>query len=329
MARLLRLLMTQEANINEKTLLPSPAKTLMTITPKLTAWAQALRWPFFITSLLPACLALLLAVKNGAAVSVLDVTLLLAGILSLHAATNLSNDIFDALQGIDTPENLGGSRVLQQGKLSMRELKAGTAVAYLASIVCFALLIYCTGLPLLWLFFGFGLFSSYFYVAPPIYYGYRGFGELFVFFNMGLGLLLGSYIALTGSFALNAFFISLPFGLMSAQILFFQSLPEIETDPLAGKHTLASLLGKPRAVLFFKASYMILGLLLILFWAVDLLSWPVLGFLLLVPLYLKLARLLNFALSGNSWPSLDACGYLPRIIFFLATFFICLGLIFN
>lgn len=305
------------------------AKTFMSIKFKLAAWAQALRWPFFITSLLPACLALLLAFKNGEAVSIFNFLLLLAGILSLHAATNLINDIFDALQGIDTPENLGGSRVLQQGRLSMNELKAGTAITYIISFVCFAVLINCMGQPLLWLFFLFGLFSSYFYVAPPIYYGYRGFGELSVFLNMGLGLLLGSYIALTGSFALNVFFISLPFGLMSAQILFFQSLPEIETDPVAGKHTLSSLLGKEKAVLFFKASYIFLGLLLVLFWAIGLLGWPALGFLLLTPFYLKLARLLNFALSSNAWPSLDTSGYLPRIIFFLTTFFICLGLILN
>lgn len=294
---------------------------------KLKAWAQALRWPFFITSLLPVCLALLLAFKNGQAISAFNFILLLAGVLSLHAATNLVNDIFDALQGIDTQENLGGSRVLQQGKLTMRELKTGAAVAYALSLVWFGALVGSTGQSLLWLFFLFGLFSSYYYVAPPIYYGYRGFGELSVFLSMGPFLLLGSYIALTGSFALNAFFVSLPFGLMSAQILFFQSLPEIETDPPAGKHTLASLLGKKRAVLFFKASYIFLALLLGLFWVLDLFSWPVLGFVLLAPFYLKLARLLNSALAANSWPLLDASGYLPRIIFFLTTFFICLGLI--
>ena len=41
-------------------------------------------------------------------------------------------------------------------------------------------------------------------------------------------------------------------GLMVAGILYYQSLPEIETDLAAGKRTLANILGKAKAELVFK-----------------------------------------------------------------------------
>ena len=37
----------------------------------------------------------------------------------VHLATNLANDLFDHLSGVDREETLGGSRALQQGKIKI------------------------------------------------------------------------------------------------------------------------------------------------------------------------------------------------------------------
>lgn len=281
---------------------------------KIKAWFQALRVPFFITSLFQPLLAYILALQTTTPPLKLDFCLLLLGIVCMHGATNLSNDLFDNLQGIDTPTSTGGSRVVQQGKINLKELAWGSALFYLLSFAFFLALTITTQrlwLMPVWLF---GLFSSYFYVAPPIRYGYHALGELFVFINMGYILLLGSYIALCGQFSWTAFWLSLPFGIISAGVLFFQGLPEIETDALGGKRTLVGTLGKKNAVKVFTLLWPVLLIICLTFWLTGIINWPVLGVLLSLPFYFKLLPLLNQSLSTDSWPWLKKHEHLLGIL---------------
>lgn len=102
----------------------------------------------------------------------------------------------------------------------------------------------------LWAVSVFAVASAVFYVAPPIRYGHRPPGELFVCLNMGLIMVAASVTLLLNRFAPRS--LALPVGLMVAGVLYYQSLPEIETDLAAGKHTLANTLGKGRAGLLFR-----------------------------------------------------------------------------
>ena len=95
----------------------------------------------------------------------------------------------------------------------------------------------------------FAVLSAVFYVAPPIRYGCRGYGELFVCLNMGFIMVMGSYAVMANGFSAQSLALALPVGLMVAGILYYQSLPEIETDLAAGKRTLANILGKAKAEL--------------------------------------------------------------------------------
>ena len=271
---------------------------------KIKAWFQALRVPFFITSLFQPLVAYILALQSTTPPLKVDFLLLLAGIMCMHGATNLSNDLFDNLQGIDTPTSTGGSRVVQQGKMNLKELAWGSGFFYLLSFIFFLVLAINTQrvwLMPVWLF---GLFSSYFYVAPPIRYGYHALGELFVFINMGYILGLGSYVALCGQFSWTAFWLSLPFGIISAGVLFFQGLPEIETDAQGGKRTLVGVMGKNMAVKAFILLWPSLLILCTTLYLTGIINWLGLGVFLSLPFYFKLLPLLNRALATNSWPGL-------------------------
>ncbi len=271
---------------------------------KIKAWFQALRVPFFITSLFQPLVAYILALQSTTPPLKVDFLLLLAGIMCMHGATNLSNDLFDNLQGIDTPTSTGGSRVVQQGKMNLKELAWGSGVFYLLSFIFFLVLAINTQrvwLMPVWLF---GLFSSYFYVAPPIRYGYHALGELFVFINMGYILGLGSYVALCGQFSWTAFWLSLPFGIISAGVLFFQGLPEIETDAQGGKRTLVGVMGKNMAVKAFILLWPSLLILCATLYLTGIINWLGLGVFLSLPFYFKLLPLLNRTLATNSWPGL-------------------------
>ena len=82
---------------------------------------------------------------------------------------------------------------------------------------------------------------------------------------------------------------------MVAGVLYYQSLPEIETDLAAGKHTLANKLGKDKAALVFKLWWPAVWLLLINLWACGLAGWPVFLGLSGLPFYLTACRRINAA----------------------------------
>ena len=52
-------------------------------------------------------------------------------------------------------------------------------------------------------------------------------------------MVMGSYAVMANGFSAQSLALALPVGLMVAGILYYQSLPEIETDLAAGKRTLA------------------------------------------------------------------------------------------
>jgi 1,4-dihydroxy-2-naphthoate octaprenyltransferase len=160
----------------------------------------------------------------------------------------------------------------------------------------------------------FAFFSSLFYVAPPIRYGYRSLGEVFVGINMGPLMVVGTYWVIAGHPAWMPLYVSVPIGLMVASILYYQSLPDMLTDVEAGKHTLALKLGKRGAylglILFFVLIYASIIILLLF----GVLSWVAVFFLLGIPLLLKLMALVRMT---DNWVMLDQYGKYVRMIYFI------------
>lgn len=287
------------------------------------AWLQAARLPFFIATLTPLSLVLAYAANTGRADPLIFSGVLLVCLL-LQLAANLSNDLFDYLQGTDTQASIGGSRVLQEGKIGPAALGRAVALCYALVLICAALGVWLTGRPALALIAFCGACSSFFYVAPPIRYGYRALGELFCFLNMGLLLTVGAYYALSGEISLPVLALALPLGLMVAGILYYQSLPEIESDQAAGKKTLAGLLGPVKALFLFKLWWPAVWVLLLNLYLCGLCAWPVLpGIALCLPLHLKACRKTEAA--GPDWFSLDKYGYLVRLMYLICGLSLILG----
>ena len=100
---------------------------------------------------------------------------------------NLANDLFDHILGVDAGDNIGGSRVIQSGLISPRQLSVVLLLLTPATLAVGGVLI--LGLPpalrpVLWGLSLFAVASAVFYVAPPIRYGHRALGEVFVCLNM-------------------------------------------------------------------------------------------------------------------------------------------------
>jgi len=289
---------------------------------KIKAWIQASRPPFFIATLIPIVVGWLMA--KGSGWNGGRLILVLVACFVVHFVTNIANDYFDYIQGTDSGKAIGGSRVIQQDKITPTQL--GWAIIGLYFIgfiislyIVFGLKLY--GLAPLILF---AFFSSLFYVAPPIRYGYHGLGELFVAMNMGPIMVVGTYWVIAGKPGWDAFFVSVPVGLMVASILYYQSLPDMDTDEAAGKRTLAVRLGKQGAFFVLILWLAIIYLTIMILVASGLLSWLSLLSLLTLPIFLKLIRIIR---STEDWVLLDQYGKYVRMLYFFNGMAIILGVI--
>ncbi len=281
---------------------------------RVQAWLQASRLPFYVATFIPLFTGWALAIRSGHPPQIGRFILVFLGSFMVHLLTNLANDYFDHLVGTDAGLAIGGSRVIQEGKISPRTMWRVIVTLYiLAFIIAFVIIF---GFKLYWLAIPifFAAFSSYFYVAPPIRYGYYGLGELFVGINMGPIMVVGTYWVIAGQPNIRPLLISIPIGLMVASILYYQSLPDMITDQAAGKHTLAVRLGKTGAfwglIIFFIVIYLsILGLIMF-----GELSRYALLFCMSLPLFVKLVRIVS---RTDEWVDLDQHGKYVRMIYFI------------
>ena len=230
-------------------------------------------------------------------------------------ATNLANDLFDHLQGVDAGPNIGGSRVIQEGKISPKALAIALAILYSLSLGLAFAIVHLSGRPVLWVLIIFAALSSFFYVAPPLRYGHRALGEVFVFGNMGLIMTGGCFLATAGFWDMRLPALALPVSFMVAGILYYQSLPEIETDLAAGKQTLANTLGKPLAAFLFTLWWPLVWLLIVNLYFCGLAAWPALLSPLSAPLHLAAVNKIRAAGQGD-WLHLDRHGHLVRKLYF-------------
>jgi 1,4-dihydroxy-2-naphthoate polyprenyltransferase len=288
---------------------------------KLKAWIQASRPPFFIATLSPLVIGWLLARDYGLHLGRFLAVIL--GALIVHLVTNLANDYFEYLAGTDAGESIGGSRVIQEGKISPRALLRAIVLLYCLAFVVAAYLMISLKLFQIFPLVMFAFFSSLFYVAPPIRYGYHGLGELLVGINMGPIMVVGTYCVMAGHYALRPLYISLPVGLMVASILYYQSLPDVKTDLAAGKYTLAVRLGRTGAFWGLVAFWVAIYVTILLLTLTGMLSWPALLCFITIPVF---TRMLTVVRRTEDWVLLDQFGRYVRILYFLNSLAIIAGL---
>ncbi len=230
----------------------------------------------------------------------------LAVALLLQIGANLANDYFDFFKGADTHERLGPLRVTQAGLAKPGEMRAAMALVFgLAAMI---------GLYLAWeggwavlLAGALAILAALAYTGGPFPLGYHGLGEVFAFLFFGPVALCGTVYVQLHRITPLALWASLPVGLLGVAILIVNNLRDIGTDRVAGKRTLAVLLGE-RATRWEYALVLVMAylapavmVLLGLGSPFMLLSW---GSLALVPrlvrtVFTQRGRPLNQALAGT------------------------------
>lgn len=215
---------------------------------KLVLYLQELRAPFFTASTVPTILGASVAWYHSAQFHWGLFLLALAGGLLLHGGTNVINDFFDHRSG-DDQANVdyvrpftGGSRMIQNGLLTPKQVLWESIFAYLGAAAIGAVLAFHRGYPILIL-GAIGMVCGYSYTGPPLLLASRGLGELVVGVNFGMLMSIGSYYVQTGRFALEPALAAGPVALLILLVLFINQFQDVKADGLTGKRNLVVRLG--------------------------------------------------------------------------------------
>jgi len=253
----------------------------------------ATRLPFLTASLVPVALGIAAAAtQHRFNLGLAALTLL--GAVAVHLGLNVANDVFDATSGADdynvNPTLFsGGSRVIQYGLVSLRQMIAISAVAYAAAIAIGLYLASVAGWGLLWLGLA-GVLISFFYTAPPLRLVHRGLGEPATALGFGPIMVLGAYYVQTGHYALQPLVLSIPVALLVMLILYANEIPDRVADARAGKRTLVVRLSRKVVLQGYGVAAALAYLALVVGVVAGLLPWPTLAALLTIPLAVKTLR---------------------------------------
>jgi 1,4-dihydroxy-2-naphthoate octaprenyltransferase len=206
-------------------------------------------WSFSMTAVSVA-LGTLAAARQGPVTWWLAL-LTLGGTLCLHAATNLANDYYDFLGGIDRPDSpgvLARHHPLIEKTLSPRQVLAGAAAFWVAAALIGAGLGVARGWLLIVL-TAIGVFAGFFYSGGPLRLKGRALGELTAFLMWGPLMVLGAYFVQTQTLrgSSPALALSVIQGLWVALVLLCNNIRDQEVDASLSIHTPATLLGRGAA----------------------------------------------------------------------------------
>jgi 1,4-dihydroxy-2-naphthoate octaprenyltransferase len=285
-------------------------------------WVRAVRPWVYPASIVPIFLGGVLALDDGFFNPFLFFLTLVGGVL-IHSATNLFNDYFDFLNGLDTPYSYGSSGVLVEGLLSPGQILKGGIVTVLL-VVPIALYLFMVRGPVLLLLGALGILAGYFYTARPVALKYRGVGVPAVFFLMGPIMVIGVYFVQTARFSPAVFLASLPVGCLVAAILYSNEYRDIDHDSSFGIVNPSILLGRKRARFVYYLLVTSAYLLVIVMVVCDLLcTWSLLT-LLTLPLALKPIRVIEVTSQGKESAQLPIIDVLTaRLHLQFGLLFIC------
>ena len=218
--------------------------------PKLKYWILAAR-PHTLTLGLACALTGNLAAMNTVNIDKKITFFSVLTTLLLQTLSNFANDFGDYKHGADNEFRIGPQRALQSGVISGEEMLTAirlTALAALASgLMLLSYSLKNIGLAGMFILLSIGLlaiWAAYAYTAAKKPYGYKGWGDIFVFIFFGLVTVEGIYFLQSGKIHLISILPAIAMGFFSTAVLNLNNIRDIDNDRQAGKITVAVRLGK-------------------------------------------------------------------------------------
>ncbi|HSR33233.1 MAG TPA: 1,4-dihydroxy-2-naphthoate octaprenyltransferase, partial [Anaerolineae bacterium] len=131
----------------------------------------------------PVLVGIALAIADEAFDPLIALAAMLCALL-IQIGTNLANDYFDYVKGVDVDGRIGPTRVAQSGLISLAHLRFGIVVTFALAVLLGLYLVAVGGWPVLLIGLA-SLVSALAYTGGPFPIGYHGLGDLFVFLFFG------------------------------------------------------------------------------------------------------------------------------------------------
>ncbi|PRA05990.1 1,4-dihydroxy-2-naphthoate polyprenyltransferase [Arthrobacter sp. MYb229] len=166
--------------------------------------------------------------------------------LLLQVGVNYSNDYSDGIRGTDD-ERVGPLRLTGSKLAKPKHVRNAAFGCFgLAAILGLLLVILSASWPLLLVGVA-AIFAAWGYTGGKNPYGYRGWGDLYVFIFFGLVATLGTTYTQIGQLTLASLLGAIGTGLIGCALLMANNVRDIPTDREVGKITLAVRLGEQSA----------------------------------------------------------------------------------
>ena len=222
-------------------------------------WWKAFRFHYASASFMPGILGGMVAWTIDRQFQPGYFLLVMLGLILNHLALNMTDDYYDFRHLVDAFASegrnpyAGGSGTLSAGLMQPKNMRQVFAAFYVVAIAIGLFLGMMRGGFIL-LFLAFGFFCAFFYTAPPIKFGYRGVGEIAQLLCFGPGIGLGAYYVQTQKISWEAFWGTLPFGIMLFSMITINEIPDYSEDREGGKLNLVARFGRETGVRLFTAS---------------------------------------------------------------------------
>ena len=178
------------------------------------------------------------------------VTFALLTTLGLQILSNFANDYGDGVKGTDNEDRVGPKRAIQSGVISPAAMKTAMVITSIITLAFAVLLIYFAfkesylGYSLFFLVLGVvAIASAIRYTVGSSAYGYRGYGDVFVFVFFGLVSTFGVYFMFSKSIDWLLLLPATAIGMLSVGVLNLNNMRDEESDKKAGKNTIVVKMG--------------------------------------------------------------------------------------
>ena len=174
--------------------------------------------------------------------------------LGLQILSNFANDYGDGIKGTDNADRVGPQRAIQSGAISPSAMKTAIVITSFFTLISAILLIYFAfGQDHFWfsmIFLILGILaiaSAIRYTVGNSAYGYRGYGDVFVFIFFGLVSTVGVNFLYSKQLDWLLFLPATSIGLLSVGVLNLNNMRDEASDRKAGKNTMVVKMGSEKA----------------------------------------------------------------------------------
>jgi len=177
--------------------------------------------------------------------------------LGLQVLSNFANDYGDGVKGTDNADRVGPQRAIQSGVISPAAMKKAIIITSILTLLSALILIYFAFgetnfiYSIIFLVLGItAIASAIRYTVGNSAYGYKGFGDIFVFVFFGLVSTLGVNFLFSKEIDPLLILPAIAIGLLSVGVLNLNNMRDEASDRKSGKNTIVVQIGGHKAKIY-------------------------------------------------------------------------------